>query len=384
MFYGDLPPVGHRLVLPSGGATEANWQADLYGPHYWVDSGTSALALALLDAKARQPTLKQPQAIIPGYCCPDLVAACVYAGVQPVAVDIGEQDPAYDLEQLRAALNGQVVAVIAINFLGIAERLVELRELLDATSSHTLLIEDNAQWFPLAAGQLSGLADFVTFSFGRGKPMSLLGGGLLLGRQPLQDSVAAHLKPAVANSALLLTLKAHAYNLLLNPRAYFFLNRNPLLSLGQTIYHPLDQINSLTAWQHALFSVNYEAYKKRHGPQGKLQQLRALYRQQSAGLQQWQWEGSVRDSGLLLRYPLLCATEQAKAQLLARLVADGLGASPFYPAEITAINGIDGRVAAPYGLANARSFARRFLTLPLHESVSEPYRQRIVTCLGES
>src|SRR6188474_3112310 len=120
ILYGDLPPVGHRISLQA--APENNLVEFLGGNQYWVDSGTSALALAVLDAKTYLPGLHQPRVIIPGYCCPDLVAACIYAGVEPVAVDIGENDPAYDLECLAEHLDERVIAVIAVNFLGIAER----------------------------------------------------------------------------------------------------------------------------------------------------------------------------------------------------------------------------------------------------------------------
>lgn len=381
MFYGDLPPVGHKLLLSRHVGVE--WNAATYHHQYWVDSGTSALALALLDSKMRNPQIKTPQAIIPGYCCPDLVAACVYAGVQPIAIDISTQDPGYNLIQLRAALGEQVVAVIAVNFLGVAEQLEELRELLDLSASQAMLIEDNAQWFPTSSNQLKGVSDYVTFSFGRGKPMSLLGGGLLLCRQVLQESVVRHIKPAANGSTVLPVLKAHAYNFLLNPKGYFFLNRNPLMSLGKTAYHSLDQISAIDSWRRSLFSANYNNYKKRHEREGALQQLLSVYQQKSAHLQQWHWMESSRNSGLLLRYPLLCATEQTKEKLLRRLVAEGLGASPLYPTEITKIEGVDGRVVAPFGLDNARSFARCFLTLPFHELVSESYQRRIVSYLGD-
>src|SRR5690606_38180670 len=118
----------------------------------WLNSGTAALAQALIVAKRRQSSVARPQVILPAYGCPDLVAAAVFAGLEPVLVDIETDDPAYSIDALRAALSTSVVAVVAVNFLGIPERLALLRDVLQE-HGQALLIEDNAQWFPESVGQ---------------------------------------------------------------------------------------------------------------------------------------------------------------------------------------------------------------------------------------
>src|SRR5690606_320674 len=78
-----------------------------------------------------------------------------------------------------SALTSRTVAVVAVNFLGIAERLFDLMELLQGRNN-IVLIEDNAQWYP--TGRRPLVADYVCLSFGRGKPVSVMGGGALLRR----------------------------------------------------------------------------------------------------------------------------------------------------------------------------------------------------------
>ncbi len=374
LLHGDLPPVGHALVLRSQVPTAIDLPFQWQGDHAWVDSGTSALALALLDLGSRRPQLSKPRVIIPGYCCPDLVAACEYAGMTPVAVDINPEDPGYDLQLLTDALSDQVVAVIAINFLGVSERLEELRKLL-ASWPDIALIEDNAQWFPGRSDLLQTNADYISFSFGRGKPLSLLGGGLLLSRTPLAaEAVAAiELAPGAGVAA---KLKAQLYNALLAPRAYQLLSRNPLLGLGQTRFHPKTKISAMDKWRESLLAANFVAYCHRHRAGGELVKLTQSYSNRLAHLQTWHWQPDSR-AKQLLRYPLLLSSPEVKQQLLARLVAAGLGASPLYPAEITAIDGIDGRVLVQRPLVNARDFAARFMTLPLHLGVTEEYQRRL-------
>src|SRR5690606_34335161 len=232
MLWFDLPPAGHAIA----------WRGKDHPlpqfPGYrslWVNSGTAALAAAMWLARQRQPSIAQPEVILPAYGCPDLVAAAVHAGVRPVLVDIGSEDPGYDLDALAAALSARTVAVVAVNFLGIAERLQQLRECI-AAFPQIALIEDDAQWFPepLPAPPLEG--DYICISFGRGKPVSLLGGGLLL----VKDSLPTDwpIQPAADAGAALLP-KLLAYNALLRPAAYGLISRNPFLKLGQTVYKPL-------------------------------------------------------------------------------------------------------------------------------------------------
>ena len=371
--HGDLPPVGHKISLLA--AAENTVVSFLGGHQYWVDSGTSALALAILDAKSHFPAVQNPRVIIPGYCCPDLVAACVYAGVEPVAVDIGVDDPAYDLEQLPVHLDEHVIAVVAVNFLGITERLSELRQLIDSLGLSTKLIEDNAQWFPAQQSDLTASSDYMIFSFGRGKPLSLLGGGLLRAVAPLQENVTNKIQVAetysIANS-----VKVHAYNALLRPELYFLLNRNPLFNLGETKYQALDEIRAMDTWRLSLVNENFALYVARES------KLPSRYDDVSIenGLQQLAVSARVR-SKQLLRYPLLCVSNKKRDELLGSMRQFGLGATAMYAAPINQIAGVNGLVHVPAPIVNAQQFAHRFMTLPVHAGVTQAHSEKILTLL---
>ncbi len=373
IMYGDLPPVGHKISLQA--STENTLINFLGGHQYWVDSGTSALALAILDAKTHFLAVQKPRVIIPGYCCPDLVAACVYAGVEPVAVDIGIDDPSYDLERLRMHLDEHVVAVIAVNFLGIAERLSELRQLIYSLGLSTKLIEDNAQWFPARQADAATNSDYTVFSFGRGKPLSLFGGGLLRANTSLSDGVIQKIGVAAAYSTAN-SLKVRAYNVLLQPQFYFLLNRNPLFQLGETKYHALEKIQTMDAWRLSLVSKNFARYV------GRVSMLPAYYDDVGIknGVQQLSIATQVRRKQLL-RYPLLCANSRQRDELLVNMRKRGLGATAMYAASIDQIAGMEGLVSVPAPIVNAQQFARRFMTLPLHAGVTRVYREKIVMLL---
>lgn len=365
---GHLTPAGEPVIW------EADARPDPRFPEFSgyrclpLDSGTSALALALLTAKARRGLLESdaPEVIVPAYCCPDLVAAADYAGVKVVVVDIAPEDPGYDLGALESALNDNTLAVIAVNFLGISERLDELAESLKAYP-HIALIEDNAQWFPgvTEAGQLRG--DYVVFSCGRGKPVSLLGGGLLLQREPAEPLPQA---PAPANNGKGMTrLKHLAYNLLRRPQLYQFLTRNPLITLGETRYNPLSEVAAMDEYRTTLLARNVHYYRTRgRNAERAFDQLpRALN-----GL-------AALESGRrrrLLRYPVLLPSVEVRDELLDRLEQAGLGATAMYRQPLVTLPGLD-RLQSQGPCPNAERFAERLLTLPVHSGVKPKHCEQI-------
>lgn len=354
--HGDLPPTGNRIHL---GAVPGDSQTfPGYMPH-WVQSGTAALALGLMIAKATRPGLRNPSVILPAYGCPDLIAAAEYAGLLPVLVDIGIDDPGYDLDALAQAIDADTVAVVAVNFLGIRERLAEIRGVLSAHPD-ALLIEDNAQWFPESALGTGLQGDLVCLSFGRGKPVSLLGGGALLIRAD-KHPCDAHIGRA-EQVGLALSFKVRLYNLLLSRRLYAFVNRNPFFELGKTVFKPLSEIRALDDVRggSVLAAVQHHLACSRWAE--------AAW---ADGFSDITLRVSADRRGRMLRYPVLCTSQSHRDHLWRVLDEAGLGASAMYRVALPEVEGVSGkfRLAAEY--PNARQFAGRLLTLPVHEGVTE-------------
>lgn len=371
MFGRDLPPAGNPIALAPAGAPP-QWPADYRALP--VNSGTAALALALLAARLRQPHIAAPEAVLPGYGCPDLVAAARFAGVRAVLADIGPDDPALDAEALRRTLTGNTVAVVAVDFLGIAERLAALRELLQPTPQ-IALIEDDAQWFPESPVRLEG--DAVCISFGRGKPVSLLGGGALLLRDgSFADAVAQQVAATIGPEApgRLFASKVRLYNALSRPWLYAAINRNPLLRLGRTVFKPLTAATALDARRHALLAINIGRHFAR--PQHAAQWL-------SAGLPPaLDLPARLADRrARLLRYPVLCADRAQRDALLARLQQAGLGATALYQRILPEVEGVGDQAEVRGPLTGAQVFADRLLTLPVHAGVTEKDVARMVKIL---
>lgn len=373
----ELPPVGNRvstkvrLPLPDFRG---------YRP-IWLASGTAALALSLLHAKLQHPTILRPEVVVPAYGCPDLIAAAVYAGITPVLADIGGDDPALNTECLKQALSENTLAIVAVNFLGIRERIDQLRAVLPTGIA---VIEDNAQWFPEHSESLQG--EYAIMSFGRGKPVSILGGGLLLVRDdlplfpewlyrnvgPTRDSFtdwASHRG------------KVALYNLLRQPILYYWLCRLPFIRLGETAFKELRDIRGMPGSCKSLVASNAASHiafdrwreKQYQNSLGELPGIRCLSDHHS------------ERAGRLLRFPVLCASATERDALLEELQLQGLGASAMYRQALPAIAGVKERVKMTDAASGAERFAQRLITLPLHsgvtqrhiDSIAEIFRSRL-------
>lgn len=362
-----LPPVGQRVHWQPGSPVPL---ASLQGHNtFWLASGTAALALAIHQALTRDPTRRE--VLLPGYGCPDLVAACHFAGAQPRLVDCEENGPGFDLSALHRASSSATAAIVAVNFLGIRERLVEIHAL--AESVGAVLIEDCAQWFPEQPSPVPIAAQVL--SFGRGKPVNLLGGGALL---TAGDGPLSQITPPSSSITPLSKLKAQVFNLLLHPLAYGLISRLPGLALGATRYHPLAAIEGMDPVRRQLVEHNVHAWLQHSTWRQELlnEELAAV-----PGLHALPVTLAQR-SGRLLRYPLLCADQAVRDHLLTALRP--LGASPFYGQALAMIDGMAGRLSPPVpSLYQAQHFARRLLTLPLHDRVTREHLHQMVQVIRQ-
>ncbi len=358
-----------------------------WAKHYdsvFVNSGTAALSLAVKLSVNSKQTRQTPEVILPAYGCPDLVAAVVAQGAQLVLVDLAEGRPWMNLEAVENAVTDNTVGIIAVGFLGIPERLFALRRIAD--KNDVALIEDSAQMFPpFSCG--NGLADYLILSFGRGKPINLMGGGALLIRKDHAEQSAS--KNSALNSASILAalpevqisaetawrLRRWLFNLLLTRPLYGIMERMPFLGIGQTVFHPLDSIerqapvkglleagvagfnnrkDNGAAWSEALSELTGK---------GWIQLAAECF--DGAAL-----EGPVASSPVLLRYPLLAPSRQIRDKALLELNSAGIGASAFYGQALPAIDGVSELVAvAASAFPCACDFAERLITLPAHEDV---------------
>lgn len=367
MFY-QLPPAGNTISCGDQHC-DIDYIAELLPSNiYFFNSGAASLAAAI-QATVQHSNVEQPEVLLPAYACPELVSAILFTGAKPVLVDLDEDRTWMDLTSLSAKLTRQTCAVIAVNLFGIPERLDKIRQVLHGRPIS--LIVDSAQAFPETKELLIEQGDLVIYSFGRGKPISVLGGGAVLaGNTELADQVARIYHSARANNSnsSLFRMKIKLYNHLISPRLYWLLNILPFTQLGATIYHPLSTLNKMDKSGLRLLKENIEMYWLR----GQDQQNAITNGIANRGSNSIIDLGTVSDNGKiprLLRYPLLAKNPKTRDELYESLNHLGLGASKMYPTTLQYIGGLEHLFSTCCNTPNADSFSKRILTLPIHSGV---------------
>jgi dTDP-4-amino-4,6-dideoxygalactose transaminase len=383
MFY-QLPPAGNTISLDARSAAGLlpagilhPWQ-----PEYF-NSGTAALAAAVMAAVSFKD-VRDPEVILPAYGCPDLVSAVLYAGARPVLVDFEMQRPWMDLDQLASSVGENTVAIVAVDLFGIPERMDAIRVI--ARQSAAILIEDSAQAFPGENAAMENFwgGDLVVTSFGRGKPVTLLGGGAVLCREEKFRKRLPCVVPAPAASLLQrlgLRSKALLYNFMSSARIYWIPAWLPMLHLGETRFHSLDEVRSMDAARLELLEANIAAYRLRSlHVQSELADRVSALAARSDSLIDLPAVCKLSPARALLRYPVLVDPAQRES-IYQCLDGSGLGVSRMYPVALPDIPGLAHQSGMAGAFPAARDFAARVLTLPVHERVRAADRLAIADCI---
>ncbi|MDT8283248.1 MAG: DegT/DnrJ/EryC1/StrS family aminotransferase, partial [Gammaproteobacteria bacterium] len=376
MFY-HLPPVGNRVCL--------SFEAERKLPAFlsaektrFYASGTAALAAAIM-ASISQKGKSAAEVILPAYACPDLVSAVCYAGATPVLVDTEFERPWFDLQLLLAAITENTVALVGVNLFGLSERWQQLRELV--RQSDIVLIEDSAQYFPMSDAEQSWQGDLVVLSFGRGKPVGLLGGGAVFANRPELSGLlpAAAIRPLSWWQKLSYNVKVRLYNVMISPRLYWLPQALSFLHLGETRYHALHAVEAMDQRRMNLLASNINCYKTDKKARSNYEKISSMLASVE-GVIDLPRVCRMKENRRLLRYPLLLPTTR-RDRVYHKLQQAGLGASVMYPASLPGIKGIDEVLYDSKKYVNAEMFAAQILTLPLHAQVSDQDIQKMQAIL---
>lgn len=367
MKFAALPPV-RRPVPLTRGARESRRTFEHFFAERKItlyESGTAALAAAL-SACVQRAAIDCAEIIMPAYGCPDLIAACMYAGATPRLVDVAADCWSYDLEALRLSITARTVALVAVNLLGLGDGAPDL---LDLCRSHSIpLIQDSAQYLPREPIAWPG--NFIVLSFGRGKPLNLLYGGALIAPRGDAHETPMPATPGLVRNRLLATRAAGlAFNLLTRPHAYWLLSHLPGTGLGEVSYTPLTACQCTPLPDRAW---------SRLGPAFARYCRTPSYSRQiwTQAIEEWRAHGIEELCGPNspppqepLRLALLAPDRNARDSIVAHLNRAYLGASRFYGADLAHIDSLPELVRRQGPFPNASRLAARLYTLPTHSLV---------------
>ncbi|MAM88064.1 MAG: hypothetical protein CME36_12240 [unclassified Hahellaceae] len=379
-------PVGHPIITERGSrhtATSSTVYAD-YAPCY-VNSGTAALQLAIQiavrcaiedDSNTSLKVPSEAEVIVPAYGCPDLITACVGAKVKPVLVDSCDpRSPFPGFKQIAEAISPKTVAVIAANFLGKSPELDKAQWQALRTRGARHIIEDRAQAFPFSSEEQSFFGDTVVASFGKGKPVSLLGGGMLLiNRQYHHLCDFSQYNPRAVSTLERLKIEAKiaAYNLVITPAVYAQLLKVPGLNIGATSYKPPLPIVPLDQARLSWLPANAYRLENNFELRALIERLLRIvsfnYKLSLIGSSQ----DELYEARRMLRFPVLAESKAHRDDLLKRFHKAGIGTSAMYGKALPDMADVPlSDEVRKADFSNARSFADRLFTLPCHEDVTD-------------
>jgi dTDP-4-amino-4,6-dideoxygalactose transaminase len=323
-------------------------------------SGTQALALAI-KAAAATARGSSKEILLPAYGCPDLVAACVFAGARARLVDTAPGQWGYDFEQLRAAISHDTAAIVAVNLLGSGDQASALRELTRARD--IALIQDSAQHLPQSL-PATWLGDYVILSFGRGKPLNLLGGGLLL-----SGAMSEPVKPPPPEWNVTQSAVGLLFNIATDRRIYGLSSRILGTRLGETRYKPLQALEDVSPARLTRFAAGVADYRAAPGYDAGIW-AEACREWAAYGVAELTCAEDSHTGALRLRLALLARDHGQREAIVRALTAKGIGASRMYNATLPALPGVPTQIAAQGPFLNANELAQRLFTLPTHSQVT--------------
>jgi len=384
----SLPPAGHPLrlrtilgaYLGTAERPERFLPCAAYPGALLAPSGTAALTLTMTALRRAR---RGDEIVLPAYTCPSVAAAVIKAGLKPVLCDLRPDSFLFDQEALQSCVGPQTAAVVAVHLFGIPESMADLRQLTGQAGA--VLIEDATQAFGNAAG---AAGDATIFSFGRGKPLSLLhGGAIVINNEKLQEPIrAAHAelppqRSLPSKAGYLLTLAA--YSFLFHPRLYWIPASLPWLKLGETRFS-LEM--DLAAADSSMMRLGNRLFDSFESIRANRLELARQYRDALSGLQGCLLPGAgLRDKNIaLLRYPLLAPDRRSRDRMLSSSRKAGLGLTGMYPAPINRLQGLESYFPGEESFPRAQAIADRLVTMPLHEHVGERDIERMQRLISDA
>jgi perosamine synthetase len=386
MFY-SIPPVGSKIYLSDvfkslmGSLTNPHVMDDFkeaiqkyFGVKHCllINSGRAALTAILMALKEKDD---RDEVIIPSYTCFSVPAAIVRAGLKIDLCDIELETLDFNYGQLNEIISEKTLAIVPCHLFGLVGDMNRVMEI--AKRKKVLVIEDAAQAMgaKLNGKYVGTIGDVGFFSLGRGKPMTTMGGGVILtNNDQLKDKISSEIGILTQHSTLItqhfkFLLESLVYSIFINPRLYWIPEMFPLLHLGETIYDPEFSIGPFTKIQaqqglvalKRLKGENALRYEKGRNYLKKLSQRNGMFSPKPIDA----------SSPIYLRYPIFLKDKDQRDMTYQNIKLQGLGGHFMYPSSIGDIDEISVHFNRKSNQEIGRQVAERLLTLPTHAFLRE-------------
>ncbi len=343
----------------------------------YLSSGRAALWVILKALARMNPTRKK--VIVPAYTCPAVVSAVLKARLVPVLVDISLNDFGFDLADLAQNMESDVLAVVVVHLLGYPAEMMKVGTL--CRDNGSFLIEDAAQGFGNTfvddpEKKLGLLGDVGFFSFGRGKPLTVLHGGLVATSSTAifeeARNVYEQLPETPDTRSLGVLLSLVAYRCFSNPYLYWLPQNARFLHIGETIFeHDFGVLKGSNCMARVLGRVIHDLEREK-----EIRHYNSRWYCEHLGGRAFAG-GPVEKGYPFLRYPFIVKDRRVRDTLLRDLKSAGTGASLLYPCPLNRLPVLRDVLEDDRPYPNSQMLSETLITLPVHSGVNNAVRERI-------
>lgn len=380
--WGALPPAGTPIRWPDlRAALRTRDPEALLAAGLGDVMGTDRLWLYASGREALRCTLVLPardgrnEVVVPAYTCFSVPSAVVAAGLRVRLVDVtssGQIDP----EAFARLPLKRVAAVVVCNLFGIPEPMRRIQAIAEAAG--VTVVDDAAQALGSLGeeGPVGARGHYGLLSFGRGKPLSGLGGGAVVWSATTEEPADPG-RPKLARAKAL--VRAIGYDLALHPTVFRGLSSIPSLGIGVTSFNPDFEHGSIDGASMILAA----ALLPRLNPEGRARAEQAEVLAQRI-VSETRFEpllATPTSAGVYPRLALRAPTGEARDTAWRELEALGVGASAMYPSALESVDALSPFLVGAEPCHGAIDFAARILTLPTHGKLNGELLERALGVL---
>lgn len=382
MRFGRLPPAGSpitpaecvaalRIREPARALIEG--LRAILGLEYVTlyASGREALRVALAHLARHSGRV---EVAVPAYTCFSVPAAAVAAGLRVRLIDVTPSGQ-IDLESLARTPLEDAAAVVVSNLFGVPESIEPILEL--SRAAGCAVIDDAAQSLGArsAEGRVGARGQVGLLSFGRGKPLSALGGGALAWGG--SNNVIPAPPPAAARR-LAGVARALVFDLALQPALFHWLASVSSLGIGETRFEPAFDRGAIDGASLSLAAALVpDLERARRDRADRAEQIGRRLRDETGFAPLLAGQGAVGS------YPRLGVVAPNASACKAALEALApLGAARSYPTPLDEIEALRPHLVGDPASAGAREFSARVLTLPTHSGLRARDLQMMIRTLA--
>lgn len=317
------------------------------------NSARSLLFLLLQSLSGNEPSRKE--VLIPGYTCYSVAAAVVKAGLGIAVYDVEPKTLEPDFNSLRRKLSENTLAVISQHLFGISSEIGLINEMAHAQGA--VHIEDAAQAMGGSDrfGPLGTKGDFGLFSLGRGKPLPLGRGGILI-----SSKMVSYLEPSKnsKHSGVADVVKVILARIFSRPSLYHFAERLPI-GLGKTPFDPDFKVKGISSAIKGLLFRSMPLLEPYNRHRRKIANQYKNNLPPESLIDEPQGSNCVYN-----RFPILAPTTKVGLKF------KHLGVRRMYPSCIVDERKIRTFIHSEEDTPGARELAQRLITLPTHSRIS--------------